>query len=59
MITDSIRILKNYQLAHKFEITPLKKITLFMGFSEGESKRSKKFDNYLVDSNGKILVLKN
>lgn len=59
LISDSIRILKNYQLAHKFEITPLKKITLFMGFSEGESKRSKKFDNYLVDSNGKILVLKN
>ncbi len=59
LVSDSKRILKNFQVSNNFEISNLDKITLFMGFSSKESKRSKKFDNFLVDENGKVKILKN
>jgi len=59
LFSDSKRILKNHQIANNLEILVLKKITLFMGFSSRDSKRSSQFNNFLVDEDGTVNILKN
>ena len=59
LFSDSKRILQNYQVSNNLEILVLKKITLFMGFSSRELKRSNKFNNFLVDEDGTVKILKN
>jgi hypothetical protein len=59
LILNSERILKNYLNANNLEISNIEKIIFFLGFASDEERRSDQFDNYLVNPEGNVTVLKN
>ena len=59
LVSMSERILKNYQSSQNINMSELTEIRFFLGFSFNKKNRSNKFDNYLVNNDGSVILLKN